>query len=182
MFGMIQREHRARLLQEAHYVLPILDEPRRQDLERHPAAHLVGCRVDVAHASAPQQLAHQELRHLLAAQGLALEERRGDVGGRAFDEIAGLLERGDQRLDFAAQFRIVCTGLVEEFTAPLGRQFDRGLEYPVDLLKSFRIHRRAHRARSSRYSQALASRQSLSTVVSEIRSTSAASLLFMPPK
>ena len=31
---------------------------------------------------------------------------------------------------------------VEEFAAPLGRQFERGLEYPVDLLESFRFHGR----------------------------------------
>ena len=56
------------------------------------------------------------------------------------------------------------------------------VENLVDLLQVVPVHRQTHRACSSRYSQALARRQSRSTVVSEIRSTSAASLLFIPPK
>src|SRR5688572_24071967 len=111
---MIQRQHGTRLLEEAIYMLRITNKSRSQHLERHLASHLVGGQVDLPHASAAQESVDGVLRNLRYVRRIVREEQRRDVGGRTFDEVAGLLVGGDQRLYLGAQIRIVRACLVKK--------------------------------------------------------------------
>src|SRR5262245_10479935 len=68
------------------------------------------------------------------------EHLRGCLSGHCLDGFSSLIERGDQRFNFAAQFLIICAGFRDE-ASPLGtRTLNGGLEDLLYLLPPFGGH------------------------------------------
>ena len=112
-------------------MLPVLDEPRRQHLERHLRPIRSVAEVDLAHAAACRAVRRPGIAPPACRQRLAREERRGDVGGRALDEIAGQLV--GEEINDSTSLRSSgssAQACVEEFARRSGGKLERGWKIP----------------------------------------------------